>query len=95
MKSSTIATVLALGLLAMTILNSCNEADAHGPHTLGIPEMNPPQPITHPRDVHFRANPLSGTASEVMVVEADSAFKPGDIITLDEGVAVCILERCN
>lgn len=52
-------------------------------------------PILHPRDVHFRVNPLSGTSGEVEIVEADSAFRNGDFIHLDEGCTVVVLERVN
>lgn len=52
-------------------------------------------PTTCPRDVHFRVNPLFGTSSEVQIIEADSAYRCGDYIKLDDGGTATILERVN
>lgn len=57
------------------------------------PSASTPTAVVHPRDVHFRA--LDYRHHVIEVVEADSAFKPGDYITLDEDMTVQLLSRVN
>lgn len=85
--------LLLLIIFVISCLCSCNESRSGQRKREMIDSSIKKDTVKeHPRDVIFRVKASSGA---ILVAQMDSAYKAEDVVILDDGVVVTVLERTN